>query len=227
LAVALGAAALIAGMSAARAQGANIGKAPVVRNDVRGTIATRTAAVTAGDAVFRDEGVHTGNDSEAKVVFLDNTNLSLGPNSSVKLDKFVYAGPGGTGQISMNLARGAFRFVTGSADKRAYTINTPVATIGVRGTVLDISVVGARTTVNLVEGQAIVCPRHGDKAHRRRCIVLEHANDQAVITPGSSSKGTGQSPFQNYCSSTAGLCVAQAYDNSTQYAGGEPSLCGR
>src|SRR5665213_1885124 len=86
----------------AHAQSPTIGKAALVRNDVRGTISARTAVINAGDAVLRDEGVRTGNDSEAKVVFVDSTNLVLSPNSSVTLDKFAYAGPGGAGQISMN-----------------------------------------------------------------------------------------------------------------------------
>ena len=52
-----------------------------------------------------------------------------------------------------------FRFTTGSLHKDAYSITTPTAAIGVRGTVLDISVQGSRTRVTVVEGRALVCPK--------------------------------------------------------------------
>ena len=82
----------------------------------------------------------------------------------MKLDKFVYVGESNGQKMTVNLAKGVFRFTTGALDKKAYEITTPTAAIGVRGTVLDIAVQGASTRVTLVEGQALVCPRRaGDK----------------------------------------------------------------
>jgi hypothetical protein len=76
----------------------------------------------------------------------------------VKLDQFVYVGQSNGQKMTVNLAKGIFRFTTGVLDKKAYEITTPTAAIGVRGTVLDIAV-QADTRVTLVEGQALVCPR--------------------------------------------------------------------
>ena len=50
------------------------------------------AALAPGDSVYRNEVVRTGADSTAKLVFLDSTNLGVGPISRVTLDKFVYVG---------------------------------------------------------------------------------------------------------------------------------------
>jgi len=218
---------LLFNITCAQAQSVNIGKAPVVRNDVRGALASGTVSLHAGDSVFRDEGMRTGDDSEAKLVFLDNTNLVLSPNASVRLDTFVYSGDRGAQAIGMNLTKGVFRFVTGKADKSAYRINTPVATIGVRGTQLDIVVIRGRTSVTLLEGEAIVCPRRKPQDRRRGCVVLNHPYEQAVVTAdGTTSKGIGQPPFQAYCGAAAGLCVASSYDSNLQYAG-TGALCGR
>ena len=73
--------------------------------------------------------------SIAKPVFLmeDKTNVTMGPSSTLKLDRFVYAGPKKPGTIVVNLAQGTCRLVIGDANKRAYTIVTPTAAIGVRG----------------------------------------------------------------------------------------------
>ena len=71
--------------------------------------------------------------STAKLVFLDSTNLGVGPVSRVTLDQFVYVGESNGQKMAVNLAKGVFRFTTGELDKNAYMISTPTAAIGVRG----------------------------------------------------------------------------------------------
>ena len=137
----------------------HIGSTALARNDVTRESAGASAPLVTGDSVFRNETVRTGADSNARLVFLDSTNLGVGPTSSVKLDQFVYVGESNGQKMTVNLAKGVFRFTTGVLDKKAYEITTPTAAIGVRGTVLDIAVQGPDTRVTLVEGQALVCPR--------------------------------------------------------------------
>jgi hypothetical protein len=149
--------ALVAGVVGAEAQ-EHIGSTALARNDVTRESAGASAPLVTGDSVFRNETVRTGADSNARLVFLDSTNLGVGPTSSVKLDQFVYVGESNGQKMTVNLAKGVFRFTTGVLDKKAYEITTPTAAIGVRGTVLDIAV-QADTRVTLVEGQALVCPR--------------------------------------------------------------------
>jgi hypothetical protein len=122
---------LMFAVPSAHAQSGHIGNTPVARNDVQGTLGTGVVTVHVGDDVFRDEGMHTGGNSEARIVFLDDTNVSLGPNSNLKLDKFVYSDQGAQA-VTINVTKGVFRFVTGKGDHNAYKINTPFATIGVR-----------------------------------------------------------------------------------------------
>ena len=150
--------ALAAGVVGAVAQ-EHIGSTALAHNDVTRDLAGASAPLVAGDSVFRNEVVRTGADSTAKLIFLDSTNLGVGPVSSVKLDQFVYVGESNGQKMTVNLAKGVFRFTTGVLDKKAYEITTPTAAIGVRGTVLDIAVQGPDTRVTLVEGQALVCPR--------------------------------------------------------------------
>src|SRR4051812_11621992 len=134
-----------------------------VRNDVAQVKGASALPISMGENVVRKEVVRTGADSSTKLVFADSTNLAVGPVSTVTLDRFVFARDGNYRDATVNLVRGAFRFSTGSSDKRAYKINTLVATIGVRGTELDILSERARTVATLNEGQAIVCTRTGGK----------------------------------------------------------------
>jgi hypothetical protein len=114
-------------------QGRMIGSTVIVVNTVEGTLASGSAVpVVQGDAVYRDEGVRTRVDSKAGFLMEDKTNVSVGPSSTLKLDRFVYAGPANEGTIILNLARGTCRLVIGDANKRSYTILTPTAAIGIR-----------------------------------------------------------------------------------------------
>jgi len=114
-----------------------VGVTATVRNTVS-QIEPRVVRIVAGDEVVRDEVVRTAADSDARFVLRDNTNLSLGPNSTLKLDRTVFSGDAKAGDIAIKLTTGAFRFVTGDSKKEAYVISTPIATMGVRGTTLDI-----------------------------------------------------------------------------------------
>jgi hypothetical protein len=159
----------------------SIGGAKSVVNLVTGDLATGDKiSVVQGDEVFKDEGVRTDADSSARLVLRDNTNLLLGPSSSIKLDRFVYAGPSQPGAIAVNLVKGALRFATGDADKKAYVISTPTAALGVRGTVLKIVAASpTKTFVVLDEGGALVCTRGGLKKH---CLSLTEPGQGVEVT---------------------------------------------
>ena len=58
----------------------------------------------------------------------DSTNLSLGPNATLKLDRTVFDDEHHYREVAVRMASGAFRFVTGHSDKAAYKITTPLAT---------------------------------------------------------------------------------------------------
>ena len=162
-------AAVLAG-SPARAQ-TRVGEAAVIQNEVVRVAGSATSQINVGDGVNRDEIVRTGLDSAARLVMADSTNLSLGPSASIKLDRTVFDDEHTYRDIAVRLTTGAFRFVTGHSEKAAYKIVTPLATIGVRGTVLDILSQRSKTTVVLQEGASRVCtlsfPVHRTDAARR------------------------------------------------------------
>ncbi len=232
----------------ARAQ-PSIGSAASTQNNVARDKADGVAGgLSTGDAVFRDDLVRTGADSTAKLIFLDSTNLAIGPTSRVKLDRFVFDADPSAQAVAVRLAKGMFRFSTGSMDKRAYAIETPTAAIGVRGTILDIDVGSGRTRVTLVEGRALVCPLHenetsdklsrcwptpGKPKPRGRnascdCLELRQAGQTAAVTAkGSTRASYSLAPvdFASLCAGDPSLCSSSSYADLGQNGGA--SLCGR
>jgi hypothetical protein len=112
-----------------------IGNAVTIKNQVEGVTAGRTQSLATGSEVYSNEQVRTAIESKAQLLFLDNTNLSIGPLSTIRLDSFVYDPNGSKGSVVLRAGIGAFRFITGLQDKKSYAIKTEYATIGVRGTV--------------------------------------------------------------------------------------------
>lgn len=151
-----------------------IGVTATVVRDVTGNAGGRSRALSVGDGVFRDETITTGQRANTQVLFLDETSLNIGPSSSVQLDRFVYAGGGRASEVSVELARGALRFVSGSSRPQSYSIKTPVATIGVRGTILDIFVRDRTVVVLLEEGATDVCSQ-------QRCTGLARAGTYLLV----------------------------------------------
>jgi FecR protein len=149
-----------------------VGLTVTVKKDVS-QLEPQKAKILAGDNVIRNEVIQTLDDSGAKIVLKDSTNLVLGPNSKLKLDQAVFADEKGLGEVAIKLANGSFRFITGTGPKESYTITTPLATIGIRGTVLDLALDDLQNLVQLVEGGAQVCA--GNK-----CVQL-NPGEAAVI----------------------------------------------
>ena len=107
-----------------------IGTANSVKPEASGSIA---GTLSAGSGVHANETVKTGSSGQAGLQFIDQSNLSVGPSSQVRLDKFVYDPNKGTGTVAIEATRGAFRFSTGSQNKGEVKIKTPYGTLGARG----------------------------------------------------------------------------------------------
>jgi hypothetical protein len=87
--------------------------------------------LSGGSTVYSKELVRTGDAGVAELRFHDNSNLSVGPKSSVRLDKFVYDPNKSASGVAVEATRGSFRFVTGSQSKSQ--VKTPYGTLGIRG----------------------------------------------------------------------------------------------
>jgi FecR protein/Chaperone of endosialidase len=143
-------------LSAQTSHAQKIGIASATRNQVEAVITGTTRKLGSGGNVFSKELIRTGEASLAQLLFLDETTLTVGAKSQVVLDKFVYNPNRAPSNVILNAGRGAFRFVSGSQSPTNYQIETPSATIGVRGTIVDLLVWADRTIIILVEGSVRV-----------------------------------------------------------------------
>src|SRR5499433_1398794 len=88
-----------------------IGSATSVQPEASGSVG---GTMSVGSGVHANETVKTGTAGQAGLQFHDQSNLSVGPSSQVRLDKFTYDPNKGTGSTVIEATRGTFRFTTGS-----------------------------------------------------------------------------------------------------------------
>lgn len=119
-----------------------IGVTAALRGEVVRTASFNAKAaigqMSSGQSVFLGDDIKVGNQGRMQVMLLDETIFTLGANSVMRIDEFVYDPSDTTkNSLSTSIKQGAFRFVSGQVAKRdagAMTVKLPSATIGVRGT---------------------------------------------------------------------------------------------
>ena len=88
-----------------------------------------------GDPVYLGDVVQTGADGRLGINFTDGTSFNLSNNARMALTEFVYEPSGTSNSTLFNLTKGTFTFVAGNIAKTGdMKIDTPVATMGIRGT---------------------------------------------------------------------------------------------
>ena len=152
---------------------------------VTGLLGEVDRKISLQDDVYHNELIETAEKSVIEIIFLDETKLALGANSSLILDSVVFDPDPEKSTFITTTTKGVFRFVTGNLPKKSYTIHTPNATIGIRGTVFTLSVLpaiqedGSVATIvelNLEEGAADIIGCQGDR------ISLEHGRQRVTLT---------------------------------------------
>jgi hypothetical protein len=108
---------------------------------VQANLPTQAGQTKVGDLVYQGDVVRTGADGRVSINFADDTSFNLSNNASMALDEFVYDPNGKSNSTLFNLTKGTFTFVAGKIAKTGdMKIDTPVATMGIRGTTPHIEI---------------------------------------------------------------------------------------
>lgn len=141
--------------------------------DITVRVTGQAGALARGDAIHRDESIRTNGSGVGAFRFEDGTKLAVGPNSTVVIDSYVYAGNSTVKKLTLGATRGALRWISGTSDHSAYKITTPSGTLGVRGTAFDVYVAPNGTTaVTLLSGSAQFCGSTGCQTLQRHCEFI-------------------------------------------------------
>jgi hypothetical protein len=113
-----------------------VGAAYIVRQNT-------TIPAKPGAPVFATDTLRTQANGAIGVTFADDTRVSLGPDSEMRLERYVFAPADGALGMVLNFVRGVAAYVSGRMAKLApdsVRLETPAAIVGVRGTTVAIKV---------------------------------------------------------------------------------------
>jgi hypothetical protein len=97
----------------------------------------QTIVATTGQEIWENDTLRTGPGGSMGVLFTDDTSVSLGPESVLVIDKFVFAPKEGKFAIALKLVKGTAAYLSGLIAKlspESARFETPTASIGIRGT---------------------------------------------------------------------------------------------
>ncbi|HEY0314027.1 MAG TPA: FecR family protein [Allosphingosinicella sp.] len=165
------------------------GIAAAVRNKVEiRSAATRKAHPAAlRERLYMADQVQTAAASQLQMLLMDRTTFTVGANARVTIDRFVYDPAANSRQVGISVAHGAFRFMSGRALGRpsgAVSVRTPVAAIGIRGTIFE-GVVG-EDAIRIAEDEPAVGKRVKADKGEASLIVLRGPGPRAQgdVVPG-------------------------------------------
>ena len=134
-----------------------VGDVEAVQQDAYGTPpASARESKHRGDGIVYQETLETLQKSGMLVKFTDGSKLTLGANSKVLVDSFVYAPGDANSKALISIPEGALRYVTGAMPKGQTTIDTPTATMVLRGTNVKVLSDGGNTLLVVDEGSVSV-----------------------------------------------------------------------
>jgi hypothetical protein len=121
---------------------------------VQANVSGQASGTKVGDVVYLGDVVRTGADGRLGINFTDGTAFNLSSNARMALTEFVYDPNGNSNSSLLSLTKGTFTFVAGKIAKTGdMKIDTPVATMGIRGTTprIEISDDGTVKFATLIE----------------------------------------------------------------------------
>jgi FecR protein len=194
----------IVNVSEAQAASVRAGDAVQVVQEVAGLQSgNRTWDTKAeGDDIYENEVIRTAILSQAHIVLVDRTGLSIGPITTIRVDRIVYYPNQSIKGIIVTAGSGAVRWTSGASS--AYLIRTPTADITPEGTVFDLFVDDARTFVILRQGRVRVCTNDLQPT----CKIIANPGEMILVTAGElqgpGRGGPGAPDFANRCLSATG-----------------------
>lgn len=118
-----------------------------------------------GKPLYNSDSVHSERDSYALLVFPDGEKVTVQADTDMDIKQYHYKISGKKDQILFRLASGGLRALTGSIGKNdhaAFALDTPVATIGIRGTGTDTSTDGSSLEHSTWQGTSFLHNEAGD-----------------------------------------------------------------
>ena len=121
---------------------------------ISGTIKTDIRELKIGDKIYLNETIYAAADSGTQILLLDQSTFTIGSDSEVVMDTFIYDPATNDGKIVAKVKKGSLKIISGLISKKnpdSLTVEVPEGTLGSRGTEFQ-TIVGKKKTDTLLIG---------------------------------------------------------------------------
>ena len=120
---------------------------------ISGTVKTETRQLKAGDKIYLNETIVAGAGSGTQILLLDQSTFTIGEDSEVVMDTFIFDPATNDGKIVASVKQGSLKVISGLISKKdpdSLTVEVPEGTLGSRGTEFQTIVSKGRTDTLLI-----------------------------------------------------------------------------
>ena len=120
---------------------------------ISGTVKTETRELKAGDKIYLNETIYAAADSGTQILLLDQSTFTVGEDSEVVMDTFIFDPATNDGKIVASVKQGSLKVISGLISKKdpdALTVEVPEGTLGSRGTEFQTIVSKGKTDTLLI-----------------------------------------------------------------------------
>ena len=120
---------------------------------VSGTVKTETRELKPGDKIYLNETIYAAEGSGTQLLLLDQSTFTIGSDSEVVMDTFIYDPATNDGKIVASVKQGSLKVISGLISKKnpdSLTVEVPEGTLGSRGTEFQTIVSNKRTDTLLI-----------------------------------------------------------------------------
>ena len=120
---------------------------------ISGTVKTETRELKAGDKIYLNETIYAAPDSGTQILLLDQSTFTVGEDSEVVMDTFIYDPETNDGKIVASVKQGSLKVISGLISKKnpdSLTVEVPEGTLGSRGTEFQTIVSKGKTDTLLI-----------------------------------------------------------------------------
>jgi hypothetical protein len=125
------------------------------------------------DNIIRNAELATAERGALEVTFLDGSKLTMGQNSRLTVDEYVYSGNTSASKQTVRYTKGLFRYVSGSIPKDNVKIETPTVTIGIRGTIFR--------TALLDDGSGLTSVEYGPNGEEYEVVLTSKKTGKTIV----------------------------------------------
>ncbi len=120
---------------------------------ISGTVKTETRELKTGDKIYLNETILAGAGSGTQILLLDQSTFTIGEDSEVVMDTFIFDPATNDGKIVASVKQGSLKVISGLISKKnpdSLTVEVPEGTLGSRGTEFQTIVSRGKTDTLLI-----------------------------------------------------------------------------